>query len=60
MKNIKEKVFFLQLRVCKYELCGEEFNPNRKDKVFCSRNCKNKNTKRSNYIKNKSKGVITI
>lgn len=43
-------------RICKYELCKKEFTPIRKDKVFCCRNCKNKNTKRCNYIKKTKKG----
>lgn len=41
---------------CKYELCQKEFKPERKDKVFCCRDCKQKNRQRNKYYKEKLKG----
>lgn len=55
---INELDFFKPLRNCKYELCNKEFVANRKDKVFCSRSCKNKKCKRDKYFEKKLKGVI--
>ena len=57
MKTISMEEFFLDERTCKYELCKNKFKPNRIDKVFCCRNCKNKNLKRLNYIRKKLKKV---
>lgn len=46
-----------ELRICKYKLCKtKEFISNRKGKVFCCRNCKNKNRKYIVYHQNKGGG----
>jgi hypothetical protein len=58
MKQISENKFFEPIRICKYELCGKEFQPERKDKVFCCRECKNKKRLRKIYFLSKGKEYI--
>ena len=58
MKMINDNVFFLPLIMCKYELCKKEFNPSRKDKVFCCRECKMKNRLRKVYYLRKGREII--
>lgn len=71
LKTIKESEFFgrsgsseksettILLRTCKYVNCKKEFEPNRKDQMFCCRECKQKNRKYKKYWENR-KGKLNI
>ena len=47
-----------EIKICKYELCKAQFEANRKDKVFCCRECKNKKRLRKIYFLSKGKEYI--
>ena len=44
-----------EIKICKYELCMAQFEANRKDKVFCCRECKMKNRLRKTYYLRKGR-----